>query len=240
MINQTETDPTAVWLKLKAYVLGQYGGKCCCCGEQNISTLVLVYEDRALLEAEENRKVGQGTLEYLYLYRNGCPQNGRKVACRRCIRHANTDRFPEKCSFNHQNDRVLPKFVDFNPEAAEEARKKFEADGFTMDMIRGPKLIFRLKARTLSDPEQRWQALYRVEIQKIYRRQRARLEAKRIAGVLATTAETVSTAPSSISELVLDPEDLNLLALQNVAPAEVASLEDEIPDMSDWEPSPDQ
>jgi hypothetical protein len=219
----------AIWRSVRKAVLDAYGGKCLCCGESTLDSLVLAYTNVEETAAEERRAPGQGTLEYMFLYRNGFPRNGRIVACRRCVRQMDSQHFRPPCGYNHDTAVELPKFSEFNQEAADLATKTFEAAGKSMDTLRAPESIFNAKQRTLTVDEQLWQNYYKAEMGKIYRRLRARKKTQDLVQARANVSTQSSNPfeePASVT-LFLPDENLTEIDLTGI-------------DLSDWVPSPDQ
>jgi hypothetical protein len=138
-VRALKVQQSKVTRSIRQAVIDAYGGRCCCCEEADLRALILVYEDLFGLIRAEDRAPLQGTPEYTFLYRNGFPRNGRKIACRRCARHVDsTNNFPVdgKCSADHFHDVLLKKYVGDEPDwdivmkvVVEYNRRGWELDG---------------------------------------------------------------------------------------------------------------
>lgn len=114
---------TSVHDDIRNAVFRSLGGECCCCGYNDFDGLVLVYTDFAYVVRTEKYTPKKGPNEYERLYKRRYPQNGRKLACRRCLIAAGgsdaTYHFPNKCGFNHDDlEDELPRYASKEPHPA--------------------------------------------------------------------------------------------------------------------------
>ena len=66
---------------LKIRIMKEYGGKCVCCGEQNIYFLTI---DHTYNDGNEHRKEVDGSVLYRWLEKNGYPKDRFQILCWNC------------------------------------------------------------------------------------------------------------------------------------------------------------
>lgn len=161
---------------IRQAVLDAYGGACSCCSAKDPKTLVLVYSDIEQVVAIEHRTPKEGTLEYLWLYNHHYPQNGRKLACRRCMRYADRQHFPDKCNANHDLDSLLPRYAEDTPneDLVQQVRQRLRAANEPLP-ARPFEDFWRLPKEYLTRAESLFLLTYKQEWSKLYRRNRLRI-----------------------------------------------------------------
>jgi hypothetical protein len=68
--------------KIRIQVVEAYGGKCTCCGNDNPDLMCIdhIYNDGA----EERKKIGRGSVFYIYLRKNNFPKDKYRLMCFNC------------------------------------------------------------------------------------------------------------------------------------------------------------
>lgn len=70
------------YVKLRCLVLDAYGGKCSCCGLDDVAFLTI---DHVRNNGQTHRKIcGDGTGFYQWLKKHGFPKDGLQVLCMNC------------------------------------------------------------------------------------------------------------------------------------------------------------
>jgi len=163
-------------------VLEAYGNKCVCCGADDPRTLTLVYVDIDELKRRENdRQPGHGIQEYQWLYRHRFPQNGRRLACRKCCKWAKPGHFPVSgiCGANHTLDAISPRWVSKspNPEVLRIVYDGLAKAGKPMPSTRrGFGEFWDLPQPELDDEEKEFVRLYRAAVHMLYRKFKAKFD----------------------------------------------------------------
>ena len=107
-LNVTAKKTKARNAAIRQEVIDHYGGKCACCGFDEIGALVIDHIDGGGLADKRNKGLRNGSQMHTWLYKHGFP-DGYQVLCANC----NTSKYTgEKCNLKHSGPR---QFLRFGP-----------------------------------------------------------------------------------------------------------------------------
>ena len=82
--DKMSTQSAAYYAAVRCDIIARYGGECSCCGERTEAFLAIDHVNNDGATHRREAGIRSGTQMYLWLRRNGYPQEGFQILCHNC------------------------------------------------------------------------------------------------------------------------------------------------------------